>query len=483
LKPLRTAAAVVLILATPFALALAQTAKPRPKPTTPTTAHPTRPASRPAARASAGRASAARLDGIAAVVNDDVILESDVEEQLYLFIQQARLRPDSATVDSIRHQVLDQLVDFRLVVAEAKKQGITLGANDQKMINQQADESLEQTKSRFSNLADFQEALKKDNTNEAKLREKYRADLTEQVMAQRLRDKTLPKHSVTQADAETYFKAHPDKFPVKPAEVKLQVIQIPPVSDSVTDQKAKAKALEIRKRLAAGERFAKVAAEVSEDENTARSGGDLGFLPKGALDAALDQAVATAKLNDVLGPVRSSAGWHLFEVLERDTTHTAAGRDSVDKDGKPLLESHVRHILVRVPLTQDDIDRAKVIADKVHAEAVKGADFATLARKYSHYQGQATPDGDLGYVPMSAFQSNIRAAIDAVAVGQVSAVLENPVGFNIFKVNDRRAERPYQLDEVKDQLVTAVEEIRDRESWDAWLKTLRGKAHVEIRGS
>jgi len=60
-------------------------------------------------------------------------------------------------------------------------------------------------------------------------------------------------------------------------------------------------------------------------------------------------------------------------------------------------------------------------------------------------------------------------------------VLENPIGYNIFKVNDRRAERPYQLDEVKDQLVTAVAEIKDRESWDTWLKALRGKAHVEIR--
>jgi peptidyl-prolyl cis-trans isomerase SurA len=479
LKPLRTAAAVVLILATPFALAVAQTAKPRPKPAG-TSATPAAPARRPAAKPAA-RAGAGRLDGIAAVVNDDVILESDVEEQLYLFIQQSRLRPDSATVDSIRSQVLDQLVDFRLVVAEAKRQGISLTANDQKMIAQQAEESLQQTKSRFPSEAEFQDALKKDNTTEAKLREKYRGDLTEQVMAQRLRDKTLPKHNITQADAEAYFKAHPDAFPLKPAEVKLQVIQIPPGADSAADQKAKAKVLEIKKRLASGERFAKVAAEVSEDENSARAGGDLGFLPKGALDAALDQAVATAKLNEVSGPVRSTAGWHLFEVMERDTAKTGAGRDSLDKDGKPLLEAHVRHILVRVPLTQDDIDRAKAIADKVHADAAKGGDFGALARKYSHYQGQAAPDGDLGYVPMTAFQNNIRAAIAAVPVGQVTDVLENPIGFNIFKVNDRRDERPYQLDEVKDQLIVAVGEIKDRESWDAWLKTLRGKAHVEIR--
>jgi len=336
LKPLRSAAAAVSILAVPVALAFAQApAKPHSS-SAPAPAHtaPARPAPKPGAAASSG--SAERLDGIAAVVNDDVILESDVEEQLYLFVQQARIRPDSTMVDSMRKEVLDQLVDFRLVVAEAKRQGLTLNANDQKLIAQQADESLKQTKGRFQSDTEYQQALQRDNTTEAKLREKYKSDLTEQLLAQRLRDKQLPRHPVTQADAEAYFKANPGKFPKKPAEFKMQVIQIPPTADSVADQKARAKAMDVKKRLQAGERFAKVAADVSEDENTARSGGDLGFLPRGALDVSLDQQVADAKLNTLVGPVRSSAGWHLFEVLERDTLRSAAGRDSLDPRGQPM---------------------------------------------------------------------------------------------------------------------------------------------------
>ena len=60
---------------------------------------------------------------------------------------------------------------------------------------------------------------------------------------------------------------------------------------------------------------------------------------------------------------------------------------------------------------------------------------------------------------------------------------ENPIGFNVFKVNDRKPERAYTFEEVKDQLPGAVEEIKDRERWDTWLKTLRAKSHIEIRGS
>jgi peptidyl-prolyl cis-trans isomerase SurA len=482
-------AVVVSLLAIPFALAHAQApaSKPgtkRPAPaTTPATKSPGSRGTPSPTAAPPGQAAPARLDGIAAVVNDEVILESDVEEQLYLFLSQARIKPDSAMVDSMRSEVLNQLIDFRIVVSEAKRQGLALNAGDEKLISKQAEESIQQTRARFQSEQEFQQALQRDNTSVPKLREKYRHDLTEQVLAERLKDKSVPKHPVTQTEAEAFFKANPDKFPHVPAQVKIQVIQIPPAADSVADRKARAKILDIRKRLMAGEKFAKVAAEVSEDENTARSGGDLGFLPHGALDVSLEQAIAAAKLNTLGGPVRSSAGWHLFEVLERDTMKTQAGKDSTDRLGQPMTESHIRHILIRVPLGEDDIARARSIAEKVRGEAAKGSDFGSLARRHSKYQGQADPDGDLGYVSLGAFQPNIRSAIESLPVGAVSDVLENPVGFNIFKVNDRKPERPYQLDEVRDQLRSAVEDIKDHDRWESWIKSLRDKAHIEIRGS
>jgi len=132
-------AAIVSMLAIPLAFAFAQApaGKPRAKSAAPTST-PAAPVPKPAAAPSRSPASAgpsgsasARLDGIAAVVNDDVILESDVEEQLYLFLAQARMRPDSMMVDSMRNSVLNQLIDFRIVVAEAKRQGLSLSANDE----------------------------------------------------------------------------------------------------------------------------------------------------------------------------------------------------------------------------------------------------------------------------------------------------------------------------------------------------------------
>lgn len=461
-------------------------------PVTATATSPTTSAAKPTGAATTPRrraarklgAASSRVDGIAAVVNDDVILESDVEEQLYLFLMQAQGHPDSAQVDTLRHQVLDQLIDFKLIVGEAKRQGITLTAQDAKMIDAQVDKSIDDTRARFDTEEAYQAQLTKENTTEAKLREKYRSDLERQLLAERLVEKALPKKSVTAAEAEAFFKSNPDKFPHVPAEVKVQVIQIAPHPDSTLDARGKAKVLDARKRLVAGESFAKVAESMSEDPNTQHAGGDLGFLPHGALDPPLDEAVFSLKLNDLSPPIHSAVGWHIIQVLERDTLKTVAGKDSLDRSGQPALEAHVRHILVRVPVQDVDIERARSLANRVHAEALKGADFGTLVRRYSQYDGKtAGPDGDLGFVSMGAFQPTIRAGLDSVAVGHVTDVLDNAVGYNIFKINDRKPERPYQLDEVRDQLPDVVGQIQQRNRYDTWVKGLRAKAHIEIRSS
>ncbi len=457
------------------------TAQAQQRPATPAAATPkSAPAKAPAKRPTGA---SERLDGIAAVVNDDVILESDVEEQVFLFVSQARVRPDSTMLDTLRRQVLNQLIDFKVLVAEAKRQGVSLAASDQRQMDQQVEESLRDTKGRFETEEAFQAQLARENTSEAKLREKYRSDLERQMLAEHLIEKQMPLRPVPATEAEAYFASHPEKFPRLPAEVKVQLIQIAPAADSVTNQRARAKALGVKKRIAAGEKFAKLAGEVSDDPNTARSGGDLGVLPHGALDRPLDDAVFTLKLNTVSDPVRSAVGWHLIEVLERDTVKTAAGRDSTDRIGRPAMEAHVRHILIRVPVGDADVERARALAERVRADAAKGSDFGALARRYSQYNGQAAADGDLGFVSLASFQPDLRAGIDTIAVGGVSDVLENSVGFNVFKVNDRKPERPYSLEEVRAELPQVVGQIKQRERIDEWVKSLRAKAHIEVRSS
>jgi peptidyl-prolyl cis-trans isomerase SurA len=421
-----------------------------------------------------------RLDGIAAVVNNEVVLQSDVEEQLYLFLTRAQTEVDSATVDTLRAQILNQLIDEKLIVAEAQRLGLTIADAE---INRQAQDALKETRGRFDTPGAFQEQLRKENLTEEKLLEKFRDEARRQGLVSRMMSKQFTRHQPTQVEAESYFKAHRDKFPKAPAEVRLSVIQIPAAPDSAAEARAKVRAESIRKRIVAGEKFAKVAAEVSDDETSARSGGDLGYLVRGSMDPTFERAVFSRKLNSVGELVRTVYGWHVLEVLDRDTLKTRAGRDSLDREGKPLLEAHVRHVLVRVPLTDEDVERSRQRAVSIRMEAVAGKEFGALAKQYSRYAGPHDDDGDIGFLPLSTLQPNIRAGLDSIQVGGVSDVLVNQAGFNIFRVTERKAEREYSMEEIKDELPGAVSEMQYREKLDEWVKGLRAKAHIQINKS
>ncbi len=437
------------------------------------------PASTPTAAPATPAAADERIDGIAAVVNDDVVLQSDVEEQLYLFLQRAQAQPDSATLDTLRRQVLDQLIDEKLIVAEANRQGITVPDAE---VARQVEAAVADAKQRMGSPEAFQQQLQRENLTEEKLRDKYREDVKRQMMAQRLVAKQIPPKKVTAAEAETFFKANPDKFPKVPAELKLSVIQIPVTADSATDAKAKAKIEAIRKRIVTGgEKFAKVAAEVSEDEGSARSGGDLGYFTKGNMVPEFENAAFTQKVGVVGPPIRSSFGWHIIEVMDRDTVKTAAKRDSIGPDGKPVIEAHARHILVKVEVSETDVERARKLIERIKADLDKGLDFGTLAQKYSQYKGPHSPDGDVGFVSLGTLAPNIRTGLDSLKVGQVSEILPNQTGFNIFKVTDRKPERTYTYEEIKDELPDAVSQIQFKDRYDTYVKTLRSKAQIQYR--
>lgn len=471
---------VVAVSAVLLPAVAAPPAKPAAKPAASPPAAPKPAASKPTTPAAAKEAGFddVALDAIAAMVNDEPILASDVEEQLFQFVQRAQIRPDSAEVDTLRHQVLEQLIDDKLILLEAKRQAITVSPSE---VNKQVEAAIADAKERLGGEQAFADQLARENITEERLRERFKTDAERQMLAQRVVQKSIPRRTVPQAEAEAWFLAHKDKFPKVPPQFRMQIIQLVPAPDSVTLAAAKTKIESVRKRILAGEKFAKLAADVSDDKNTAKSGGDLGFFRRGQMEQSLEDAAFSLPENKLSAPVRSPFGWHLIEVMERDTVRSPAGKDSLDASGLPIVEVHARHIVVQVTPNDADINRTFETAKKVREQAAKGGDFAALVKRYSNYQGQATPDGDIGFVSLGVFSPDMRGAIAGLKPGEISEVLPNRQGFNIFKVVDRKPEREYEVAEIKEELPEAVAQAQFKEKYDAWVKTLRTKAQIEYR--
>jgi len=469
--------ALMALVPVPAVVAQAPAKKPAAKPAgTTTMPPPSKPAPKPAPVPRNPDEQA--LDAIAAMVNDEPVLASDVEEQLYLFLQRAQARPDSSQVDTLRRQVLDQLIDEKLVLAEAKRQNLTVTPAE---VQKQVEAAITDAKQRYGGEAGFHEQLARENTTEARLRERYKADVEKQMLEKRLVDKVIPRKKVGQVEAEAYFTAHKDKFPKVPPQLHLQVIQITPSADSLALRAGKARIDSVRKRIMAGDKFAKLAADVSDDPGTAKSGGDLGFFRRGQMEPTIEDAAFALTPGKVSAPIKTPYGWHLIEAMERDTVRGPNGADSLGADGKPIEEVHARHILVKVTPNDADIDRAQDLANKLREQVAHGGDFGALAKKYSTYRGNVQPDGDVGFLSLGSLQPNIRAGLENLKPGEVSDVLPNQQGFNIFKLLEKKPERDYEVAEIKEELPDAVSDAQFREKYDAWLKTLRSKAQIEYR--
>jgi peptidyl-prolyl cis-trans isomerase SurA len=413
-----------------------------------------------------------RVDGVVAVVNDEVVLASEVDEQVYLFLQQARVRPDSSGIAQLRKEVLDRIIDEKVIVSEAKRQNVTLAEAE---LKKNVDDAIADVKARLGSEAAFRAELEREGITEEDLRKRYREDASRQMMANQLLRRQLGgKVDVTPAEAEKYFTENPSQFPKRASAIHVQLVQIPVELDSAAKRGVRQKAVAAQARLKKGEPFSRLAQELSEDAGTASNGGDLGWFGREQLDSTFTAQVFKIPVGQVSGILETPFGYHLVKVEEADPTKG---------------EIRARHILFRLAPTEDDARRVKQRIDEVRTQAVKGVDFGTLARRYSRFDGPSGPDGDLGFLPMTAFSPEFRAALDTLETGQVSPPLLNAQGWHLFKVLDRESERAYRIDELakevgpdgKPVLPELVRQAKLKNEYETYVADLRKKATIEYR--
>jgi len=403
------------------------------------------------------------VDRIAAVVNDDIILVSEVEEKLFLLDAQGQLKGrDSTQVAAMRKEILDRLIEEKLVVQRAKSQSIEADDTDlQKRVN----DAMDKVRSQFPTPEAFRQALSQEGITENMLRDRYRNDIENEVVGQRIVSKEVrSKVEVTSDDVEKYYKENKDQLPRKASEVELAHFLARPV-DATVEAAALDKIQKAHARIVGGEKFEDVAAQVSDDPSRGR-GGLLGWFQKGDLDPAFEAAADSLQIGQLSGPVRSSFGYHLIEVLERD--------------GQRFK---VRHILALVEPKPDQIQAAHDRAAAARARIVGGEPFEKVVKESSEDPETKNQGGNLGWISPQALLPEVAGLIDSLKVGELSPVIRSAKGFHVFKVLNRRTGEDYTYDEIKDRLRAYLEQQQLEKAYDTWMKGIRDSAYVEIKTS
>lgn len=407
---------------------------------------------------------------IAAVVNKEAILASDVDEQTKDAAERMNIDPaDTSTYNKLRGDVLGQLIEKQVLLTEATRQGITVTDAE---VTQAVDREIQGLKQRIGSEADYQAALAREKTTEADLRKRYTPGVKEQLLISRLVGKEVQsKTTVTDAEVKGYFEAHRDSIGQKPEELRMAHILIAFEPDTSQIRRAHARAdslrdLIVRKKVP----FEDVAQRFSDDPSS-RVGGDLGTFGRGDMVAEFEEVAFKLKPMEISMPVRTRFGFHIIQVLEH-----FAKTDSTEE------RVHARHVMVQAKPTPADEDRARLRALALRDSILtKGADFAAVARKFSADTATKDSGGVLGSVPVPALPQNLREPLSGLAVGEVSVPFKRDAGYHLFKVLGRTPQTAYKYEDIKDDLRQVVLNKKLEESYRRWYDRVRKSVNVEVK--
>ncbi|ECK5293960.1 peptidylprolyl isomerase SurA [Salmonella enterica] len=401
------------------------------------------------------------VDKVAAVVNNGVVLESDVDglmQSVKLNAGQAGQQlPDDAT---LRHQILERLIMDQIILQMGQKMGVKITDEqlDQAIANiaKQNNMTMDQMRSRLAydglNYSTYRNQIRKEMIISEVRNNEVRRRIT--VLPQEV--DALAKQIGTQNDAST--------------ELNLShiLIALPenPTSEQVNDAQRQAESIVEEARNGAD--FGKLAITYSADQQ-ALKGGQMGWGRIQELPGIFAQALSTAKKGDIVGPIRSGVGFHILKVNDlRGQSQSIS-----------VTEVHARHILLKPSPIMND-QQACLKLEEIAADIKSGkTTFAAAAKEYSQDPGSANQGGDLGWATPDIFDPAFRDALTKLHKGQISAPVHSSFGWHLIELLDTRKVDKTDAAQ-KDRAYRMLMNRKFSEEAATWMQEQRASAYVKI---
>ncbi|GHD93753.1 peptidylprolyl isomerase SurA [Pseudocitrobacter sp. RIT415] len=401
------------------------------------------------------------VDKVAAVVNNGVVLESDVNglmQSVKLNAGQAGQQlPDDAT---LRHQILERLIMDQIMLQMGQKMGIKISDDqlDQAIANiaKQNNMTTDQMRSR----------LAYDGLNYSTYRDQIRKEM---IISEVRNNEVRRRVSVLPQEVDALASQIGDQNDAS-TELNLSHILIPlpenPSSDQVNEAQSQAESIVEQAR--GGADFGKLAISYSADQQ-ALKGGQMGWGRIQELPGIFAQALTTAKKGDIVGPIRSGVGFHILKINDM-----RGGSQSIS-----VTEVHSRHILLKPsPIMTDE--QARVKLEQVAADIRSGkTTFDKAAKELSQDPGSANQGGDLGWATPDMYDPAFRDALMKLNKGQMSAPVHSSFGWHLIELLDtRKVDRTDAAQ--KDKAYRMLMNRKFSEEAATWMQEQRASAYVKI---
>ena len=400
------------------------------------------------------------VDRIVAVVNKEVITYSELNEAVGMAERQLRRQGTTAPERPVlERQMLERLILDKAQLQMARDSGIRI---DELSLDR-AVERIAQSNN--MTLADFRRTLESDGVSF----DGWRNDVRQQMMMARLREREVENRvQVSETEVDVFLeqmKARPEASEYNLAHI---LVRLPEGASPERIRQARERAEQALAEAKGGAAFARVAASFS-DAPDALQGGALGWRSHGRLPELFAEALSKMKPGEVSEPLRSPAGFHILQLVDR----RGAGAEA------PVLQTRMRHILIRTSEAVSESEARRKLVDLRERIVAGGADFAELARVHSD-DGTAARGGELDWVYPGDTVPEFERAYEELKIGEVSQPVRTPFGYHLIQILERRSS-DLSPERRRMQARQALRERKADEAYQEWLRQLRDQTYVELR--
>jgi peptidyl-prolyl cis-trans isomerase SurA len=402
------------------------------------------------------------LDRIVALVDDGVVLQSELDRQFEMVSRQLREQGTRMPAPEVlRQQILETLVVQQIQLQRANRLGI-------RITDEQLNLALQRIAERNGiSLSRLPEALASEGIDYATFREQLRREMA--IDALRQRD-VVARIAVSDREIRRWLEQN-ETTRGSQIEYDISQILVPLPQDPSPQQlaDAQARAADVHARLMEGEDFAELAVAYSSGQQ-ALTGGRLGWRRGAQLPQQFASLIQTLSPGEFSEPVLSSSGFHIFRVNET----RGDGEKTVE------LQTRARHILL-VPNEVLDDATIRGRLEAIRERVLNGESFADIALLESEDPASGARGGDLGWNPPGSFFPEFDRELEKLSPGELSEPFATPFGWHLVLLEDRK-ERD-TTDEVRRmQAIQAIRASKQEQETELWLRRLRDEAWVEIRG-
>jgi peptidyl-prolyl cis-trans isomerase SurA len=397
------------------------------------------------------------LDRIVAVVEEDVILKSELDRAVNNLANQFASRQSPVPPrEVLERQVLDRLILIRLQIARAEGTGIRVSDSevDQTIANLARQNNMD--------LNQLRASLAHDGYSFDEFRSTMRDQLTVDHLKQRF---VQARVNVTDTEVELLLAGGG----LKRGEVRLSHILIGVPDGAKPEQLAAAreKAEKVHKEIEGGLDFAAAAIRYSEGQQ-ALEGGDLGWRRYDEVPSVFADVVANLKPGEVTQPLRGPSGLHILKLV-----------DQRENSKQMVSEYHARHIMVKVTEVVSN-DEAMNSIKNITRRIQGGEDFAKLAKQFSEDKASGTLGGDMGWFALTAYGTKVAEVLDKLKDDELSQPFQTDAGWHVMqRLGARQVDKTVELD--RQQARDSIRNRKAEEEYDVFLRQLRSEAFVENR--